>query len=315
MNIASLGRIAALALVALWAAPDAPAGPKIGVLLKARNGFWDSVQKGAEDAAAKAGAEAIVKAPPEETDVAIQVRLLTALAGQGVQALVIAPCNADALATPVAALAAKGVKIVVIDSPLPASIPSVFVGTDHRAAGEAAGAYIAGLVADGDEVSLFRHNQNGGAAGEREQGAIDKLRAMRPHVILHGDVYASTEPGMETERSDFLLSKYPGTKAILAIGTPGTMAMLAVLADKNPPLGIKFAGFGYNLNQKVADALAKGYMQGWVAQQPKLVGSKGIETAVALIEGQTVPPIVHTDFVLVTKDNLQDPAVQALLQP
>jgi ribose transport system substrate-binding protein len=309
--LAPLVRALPLALLA-FAAGSASAGPKIGVLLKGRTSFWNAAEKGAEEAGAKTGAEVIVKMPPSETDVAIQLRLLAALDAEGIQALVIAPCSTDTLAAPVARLAAKGVKIVVIDSPLPPSVPSVFVGTDQRAAGQAAGALIAGFIADGDEVGIFRHNQNGGAAAEREIGAIDKLKELRPNAVIHSDIYASTEPGLEPQRAELLLSKYPHMKAVLATGTPGTMAMLDVLADQNA--GIKFVGFGFNLNPKVAAAIAHNSMQGWIAQLPRNVGSKGVETAIALVGGQSVPPVVHTDVIVVTQSNLQSPDVQALLQ-
>ena len=80
-----------------------PAGPKIGVLLKGKSDFWASVEKGAREAGDKLGAELIVKMPLSESDVAVQIRMLNAFAGQGIDALVIAPGNKDSLAGPVAA--------------------------------------------------------------------------------------------------------------------------------------------------------------------------------------------------------------------
>ncbi len=41
--------------------------------------------------------------------------------------------------------------------------------------------------------------------------------------------------------------------------------------------------------------------------------AKGVESAVALVNGQTVPAVVPTRFLVVTKDNLADPQVQSLL--
>jgi ribose transport system substrate-binding protein len=54
-------------------------------------------------------------------------------------------------------------------------------------------------------------------------------------------------------------------------------------------------------------------MQGWIAQLPREVGYKGMEAALALIKGQTVEPVIHTDFIVITRDNLRDPKIQALL--
>jgi ribose transport system substrate-binding protein len=293
--------------------PSFAAGPKIGVLLKGRAKFWQVIDQTAVASGNKLGAEVIVKAPMAEADVAVQIQLLNALAAAGAQAIIIAPTNKDALAEPVAALAAKGIKIIVIDSPLAGAAGTTFIGTDHHAAGEAAGKLLASLIGDTDEITLLRHAQNNGATGERESGAVDKIKAAHPKVVVRGDIYASTENGVEAERAQLALTRYPQAKGILASGTPGTMAMCELLT-KNGGGAVKFVGFGVNLNPTVASALEAGTMHGWVAQLPVEIGRKSIESALALINGQMVPAVIHTDFVVVTKANLKEPAVQELLK-
>ncbi len=289
------------------------AAPKIGVLLKGHSPFWSAVEQGATEAGQKLGAEVVVKAPMAETDIAVQIQLLNALGAQGITALVIAPCSKDALAGPVAALAAKGVKVVVIDSALDGQSSPVFVATDQRAAGETAGRLLATLVGDADEVSFLKHSQTSGATAQREAGALSALRTAHPKVAVHADIYASSERDTEVAKAHLLLTTYPATKAILASGTPGTMAMLHVLQEEKLAGAIKLVGFGFNLNPEVASAIESGALQGWIAQLPKEVGAQGVAAAVALLHGETVAPVVHTDFVAVTKSNLQDPKVQALL--
>jgi ribose transport system substrate-binding protein len=313
MNAATLRRFLVPIALVLSAGFALGAETKIGLLLKAKNAFWSSMEQGATEAGRAAGAEIIVKSVIQETDIGGQTKLLNALAAQGIQALVIAPANKDALADPVAALAAKGVKIVVIDSPLAGTGEHVFVGTNQRVAGEAAGQLLASMVQTKDEVAFFRHIQGSGATEEREIGALEKLRGAHPGIVVHGDIYAGGEQGVEAQRAELVLTKYPNTKAILASGTPGTMAMLKVLQQKGLAGKIKLVGFGFNLNPEVAAALDNGALSGWIAQLPKEVGRKGVETAVALLKGQAVPAVVNTEFLVITKDNLMDPKVQALL--
>lgn len=311
----ALLRIVTAATVVLFAAHATHGAPRVGLLLKGRSAFWSAVEAGARTAAEKQGAEVIVKAPLTETDAAVQIQLLNALATQAEMAgIVVAPISKDALSGPVAALVAKGVKIVVIDSPLADGTAPVFVGTDQRAAGEAAGRLLAAAVGDNDEISFLKHNQAGGATALREQGALEVLRAAHPKITVHGDIYSSSEAGKEAERAAFLLTKYPGTKAIVASSTPGTMAMLRMLSSSSAKRGIRFVGFGYNLNPEVAAALESGVMHGWVAQLPTEVGAVGVESLLALAGGKSVPAVVHTDFLVITKENLGSPAVQALLK-
>jgi ribose transport system substrate-binding protein len=303
-----------LVCVGMVASTTLHAGPKIGVLLKGRSPFWASMEKGAVDAGAKLGAEIVVKSPASEADVSVQIQLLNAMATQGFAALVIVPANKDALAAPVAALAAKGVKIVVLESPLAGDKWPVFVGTDHQLAGQAAGELIAKLVNDGDEISFLNHSQANSATTAREKGALSKIRELRPKNLVHAtDIYASAEAGKEPEKARLLLAQFPATKAIFASGTGGTLAMLKVLQEKKVAGTIKLVGFGFNLSADIASAIGEGRMHGWVAWQPRELGARGVEAAMALLKGETVPATINTDFVVVTASNLNDARVQALM--
>ncbi len=271
------------------------------------------MEKGALETGEKLGLEMIVKTPSSEHDIAMQVQLLAALGALGIDAIVVAPSSKDALIAPLNALAAKGVKVVILDSSLGDTCPGVFVGTDQRAAGIEAARFIGSLIADGDEVSLFKHTQTSVATAQRELGAVEKFRATHPTSVIHGDIYAGTDEGEEGVRAAFLLKKHPKTKGIIATNTAGSLAMAEVLKRPENKGKFQFAGFGYNLTAEAAAAIKEGAMQGWVAQLPHQVGRQGVEAAAALIKGEKLPPSIYVPFVLVTKDNLNDPEVQALL--
>jgi ABC-type sugar transport system substrate-binding protein len=101
--------IGAAALLCLLGTSSAHAA-KVGVLLKGRGEFWSAMEKGAIAEAKKSGAELIIKAPLSESDISVQIQMLNALVAQNIEALVIAPSSKEALAAPVAAAAAKGIK-------------------------------------------------------------------------------------------------------------------------------------------------------------------------------------------------------------
>ncbi|MBE2215526.1 MAG: substrate-binding domain-containing protein [Opitutaceae bacterium] len=307
-------RVVAVAVV-LVVAPVMQAGPKVGMVLKARSGFWDAAEKGGRGVAETLGAELVAKAPQSESEIGAQVQMLASLVEQGCEAIVIAPSSKDTLVDPVASAVARGVKVVIIDTQLAREVAPVYVGTDQLEAGRAAGRLVASLVADGDTVCLFRHNQTSGATEQRENGALEALRTAREGLVLHGSIYASTEKGMETARANHLLNQDPNVKAVLASGTPGTMAMLHVLRDRGLGGKVRFVGFGYNLNRPVADALEQGVMDGWIAQLPGRMGEEAVKAAMALIQGEAVESVVTIPFQVITKENLRDPAVQALMFP
>jgi len=290
------------------------AEPKIGVLLKGDSDFWSAVATGCTDAARKAGAEVIIRKPRTESDIAGQIKLLGELAGDGIQALIIAPCSSTELSAPVAAVAAKGIQIVVIDSPLDVDMPA-YIATNHTDAGEAAGRLLASLVGPGDEVGILRHSPTGGATLLRESSAYSALYAAHHGIVVHRNIFGGTVPGEEAKQARLLLTRYPRIKAVLASSTPVTMGVLQVLRETGRAGTVKFVGFGFNLSSAVAEAIDQGALNGWIAQLPTDIGTKGVNSALALLNHRPVSEVVYCDFLVITKDNLHTPQVQALLPP
>ncbi|MBK8477849.1 MAG: substrate-binding domain-containing protein [Opitutaceae bacterium] len=291
----------------------AGAGPKIGVLLKSKSAFWSAAEAGAMKAGAEFGGEVIVKSPINEGDVGIQIQLLEGLLAQGVEAIVIAPGSKDTLIAPLAAAAAKGAKIVVFDTRLEGEQPYVFVGTDQRKSGQAAGDLLASLMAEGAPVGFLKHNQTSGATIQRELGAFERMRELRKDFALCGSMYVGTEKGAEKDRVASFFDQHPEAKAVLASSTPATLALIEVLKERKLGGTVKSVGFGFNLTPAVAAAIEQDVLQGWVAQLPGAMGFDAVKAAVALCKGEPVPKTITTEFFVVTKKNLQEPATQALL--
>lgn len=307
-------RFIAAGLVGI-AAASCLAGPKIGVLLKDKSpGFWVFAEKGATEEAKAAGAELIVKAPPTVLDASAQPRLLTGLAAEQLDALVVAPTNPEAIEGQVTALAAKGVKIVAVDTPLKDGLAHAFVGADQAAIAEAAAKVFVSLLHDGDEVALLRNNSLDRTVITREETLKQALR-LRPGVTLHADVFASSEKDSEDERALVMLAKHPKITAVFASATRGTLSTIKAIREKGLVGKVKVVGFGTYLPPDAARAFEDGILYGWVAQQPKDLGTKAVRAAAALVKGEAVAAVIRPDYLLVTPENFRSPAAQALLNP
>lgn len=304
-------------LLALSFAGVAVAAPyKIGVLLKDKTpGYWTYAAKGAEEAGKALGADLVIKAPPTVLDVNAQRLLLQALAKENIQALVIGATNPEQLEPAVAEFAAKGVKIVTLDTPLKDGLANTFVAVDHAAAGDATARYFSSLIKDGDEVCILRNNGLDRPVLERERKFFDVMKETHSNLILHGDIYASSEKDSEEDRARMLLEKYPNSKAVFASATRGTLALIKVAREKNLVGKIKIVGFGTYFPAEASAAMDDGLLIGWMAQLPKDLGTKGVESAVALLSGKEVPAVVRPASILITKANVKDPQIQAQLQP
>ena len=60
---------------------------------------------------------------------------------------------------------------------------------------------------------------------------------------------------------------------------------------------------------RIVDDLKSGLIDLAVAQHPAEIGYYGVMTAFAVINGQSVPPQIGTGATIMTKDNIDDPAV------
>ena len=301
--------------VACGIAASGLAAPKIGVLFKDKSpGFWVFAEKGANETAKALGAEVVVKAPPSVLDLSAQPRLLASLAAEHLDALVIAATNPEAIESAVAELAAAHVKIVTVDTPLREGLANTFVGADQAAMAEAAAKVFISIVADGDEVALLRNNSVDRTVLTRETTLREALK-VRNNLIFHGDIYASSEKDTEDEQALLMLRKHPHIKAVFASATRGTLATIRAIRENGLIGKVKVVGFGTYLPAEAAKAFADGILVGWVAQEPKDLGAKAVQAAVALVKGEPVPAVVRPAFLLVTRDNFQSPEAQALLNP
>ncbi len=146
---------------------------------------------------------------------------------------------------------------------------------------------------------------------QRDKIILSRLKELHPNLSLYLDFYAvSTETSTVTDKARFLLQKHPGAKLFIATSSPATAALLAA-AKSRPDAGkIRLAGFGFQLNDETIEAIENGTMVAFLCQVPRDIGYKSV--AAALIRGEPVPPRTDVLFFMVTKANLNDPAIQAL---
>ena len=89
--------------------------------------------------------------------------------------------------------------------------------------------------------------------------------------------------------------------------------MLLALQDIGKAGQVTFVGFDFS--SSFLEPLKKGQLHGFIAQHPVNMGYLSVKTIVDHLQGRTVPKVVDTGVVLVTADNVGEPAVQAVINP
>jgi ribose transport system substrate-binding protein len=292
------------------AAPTQPAAPaaggkpvKIAVVVKAvTSDYWKLVGQGVTDATkADPNITATFLGPNEETDIEGEIRILEAQISAKVDAIAVAPSQADQVQPTLQKAVDAGIPVILIDTDIPAFTgKKAFVGTDNEKGGELAGDYISKQLKSGDEVAIIR-----GAAGDpvhnvREQGAEKMFTAAGIKVDAVQPADSDRAKGQSVAEN--LITAHPNLKAIYC--TNDEMALGAATAAKSA--GKKLIIVGFDASPNGLQAIQSGDLSASIAQFPTKIGELGTLTAAAAARGNTVDAFVNTGVQVVTKDNLSD---------
>jgi len=282
--------------------------------------FWKSIHAGSNKAAAELTAqgteiEIIWKGPLREDDREQQIQVVEGFAAQGVSGIVLAPLDDRALVRPVADARRAGVPTVIIDSGLQSDEFVSFVATDNRKGGSLAADRMGQLLGGKGKVLVLRYAEGSASTTERETGFIETIKQKFPEIeIVSMDQYAGPTRETGKRASENLLNRFGDqVQGIFTPNESSTAGMLLALEDIGKAGKISFVGF--DVSQRFIDALNSGQLHGIVVQNPFNMGYLGVKTMVDQLLGRTVEKKIDTGVMLVTKENMQTPEVQALLRP
>lgn len=282
--------------------------------------FWRSIHAGAVQAAQELASQGVKvnviwKGPLREDDREQQIQTVEGFLGQGIQGLVLAPLDDRALVEPVDEARRAGVPTVVIDSRLQSDSIVSFVATDNRKGGELAADRMGELLGGKGNVLVLRYAEGSASTTERENGFLDELKAKYPGItVVSSDQYAGATRETAKRASENLLNRFGGTlQGIFTPNESATVGMLLALQDFNKAGKIHLVGF--DASPIMIQAMRAGQLDGIAVQNPMKIGYLGVMTMVNHLEGKPVERRIDTGVMLVTPQNLDTPAAQALVSP
>jgi ribose transport system substrate-binding protein len=276
--------------------------------------FWKSVEAGAKQAGSELGVNIIWKGPLKEDDRAQQIGVVQQFVSEGVDGIVLAPLDANALLAPVRSAKAKKIPVVIFDSPLNGKAGQDFVSlvaTDNKKGGTIGGEELARLLGGKGKVVLLRYGVGSASTEQREAGFLEAI-AKHPDIqVIEKDHYAGATVGEAQRMSENLLDKLREADGIFTPNESSTQGMLNTLKKNDLAGKKKFVGF--DTSASLIAALQANEIQGLVAQNPRNMGYTAVVTMVKHLKGEKVPEAIDTGCALVTKDNLDTPEIKKLL--
>jgi len=202
------------------------------------------------------------------------------------------------------------VPVIAIDIPMPGA---TYFGVDnYRAgalAGEAAIRWIkkrwAGRL---DKLISLEQPESGAVPAARIQGQIDRLKSA--FLLAESDlIRCETRGDLEGSQQAALraLRSVPHDKYALFIGINFNSALGSLAAAEVLDRQAYTAVVSQNASGRIRNDLARRnpMLIGAVDYFPQHYGARVIPLALAILQGQAVPPAVYTDHVLLTADNVR----------
>ncbi|AUX38989.1 hypothetical protein SOCE26_003710 [Sorangium cellulosum] len=279
--------------------------------------FWKSVHAGAVKASRELDVDIVWKGPLREDDLKSQVDVVSSFVAQGVSGVVLAPLNAAALRAPVRAATQAKIPVVVFDSDLASDEHVSFVATDNLAAGRLAGEHLGKAIGGQGNVVVLRYQEGSASTQDRERGFLGAVRAMPGITVASENQHGGATTETAFEKSESLLLAHRAAEGTIAgVFTPNestTFGMLQALRKTNVARKVKFVGF--DASEKLLGALREGDIEALVVQNPFDMGYVAVKTMVAHLRGEAVEKRIDTGARVVTRQDLDDPAVQEIVRP
>ena len=246
------------------------------------------------------GVEVIVLAPPTESDVAAQIAQIEDQLAKGIKGLVLAPTDPNALAPVVDEAIASKVPVVFVDTK-GTNEGVTYIGTDNEAGAALAAKYICDNVPAGSDVALITGIVTQSTGKARADGGRTGLTGCGLKIVAEQTGEWDRAKGLAVMEN--IITGNPNIVAVFA--SNDNMALGATEALKSAGLLDKVMVVGFDANPDAAASILAGEMKASVAQNPANMGAIGVDSILKLAKGETLPPVIDTGTVLVTKENAE----------
>jgi ribose transport system substrate-binding protein len=282
------------------------AAPRVAFVMKTLNHpFFLDMQRGAQEAADRAGLQLVVQAAEREIDVEKQMQIIENLLQTGVKALIVTPSGSREIASAIVKANRAGVPVLVVDTRVdPKAVADnglrleSFIGSDNYEGGRMAGDYLAKATGGKARIAVLE-----GIPGH--ETGDSRLRGFREAIQGHpGMTIVASQPANWERDQGFtvfqnMLQAHADIDSLFACSDLMALGAIEAIAAAGRTGRIRVVGF--DALDDARKAIASGAMEASVAQSPRDMGRIAVESAAKRLRGEPVPPDQKVPLALVTK--------------
>ncbi len=275
------------------------------------------MQRGAEQAAADLGVELVVQIP-DNWNATVQTPMLDAMVARGdLDFLFLAPVDKEAMIAPLQKAADSGLPLLTVDTFIgdgdyangPVTFPLSFIASDNKLGGIIACEALIENIGGKGKIYIQNVKPGISSTDAREEGCKEAA-AKHPEVTLVGVDYNDDDPSKAQAQVEAMLQKEADLAGIFGTNVFSAQGAGQVVANKGLSGKVKVVAF--DATETAVEMLKATTVDMVIAQKPSDMGYLAVEMAVAYLDGVTsIPKHIPTGYQVITRDNMDDPAVQA----
>ena len=262
---------------------------------------WVTLNEGAQ-AEAKADGVEVKFMSPDTKDDSKQIECVNNAVAGGVDGIMIAANGPDAISSSLKEAKEKGIKIVYVDSPANVEAEASFA-TNNKAGGKTAGeemkkALEAQGITKGD-IGIISTNASTQSTVDRESGFREAFEGS-DFKVLETQYCDGDAAKAQTIAENYI------TKGVVGIfgGNEGSTVGIgnAIKASGDN----KIVGVGCDKSDTIKSLIKDGYLLCTMAQNPDVMGKKGVDALVECLNGKELKgEVVDTGVSVLNKENMQ----------
>ncbi|MHC4958267.1 MAG: substrate-binding domain-containing protein [Planctomycetota bacterium] len=284
-----------LTLLVFGCGSEKAAGEKtIGVtLLTQTHDFFKDLEEGLREEAKKHGYRLIIQAA--EFDPTIQARQLEDFVTQNVDAIIVCPCDSDAVAASLRPAAAANIPVFTADIAAKGAKVVSHIASDNEQGGRLAGEAMAKLLGGKGKVLIIDH--------PTVSSVQDRTRGFEEALGKHPGITVVDKPSADGQRAkaqavmEDALTTHGDLAGVFGINDDSALgALRAVEAAGRKDLVI----LGYDATPEARAAISRGSaLKADVIQYPRQIGAKTVATIARYFKGEKVAPLIPVDVGIV----------------
>ena len=273
--------------------------------------YWVSAHAGAVKAGREEDVDIIWNGPATESDFSGELQIVENMINRHVDAICLAPIDRKALANAVDRAAAAGIPVIIWDSPVDSKSFVAQVATDNYAAGQLAGDRMGEILKGKGKIVEVACQPGSASTMAREKGFKDKIKQSYAGIRIMDKRYGMAEVAQSLTVAENMLTAFPDLDGMFGSNETSTVGAARALASRKSK--VKLVGF--DSSPTLIEGLKDGVIDSLVTQNPFDMGYRSVKAAVNKLNGGSVERIQSLPAVVVTRDNLSDPAIHARLFP